>query len=118
MMLRASGWMLGVFSLTEPALPVERIGKTHPQVYPQKKRFLIQSTSWRLQKALSIYGGIALWIFRGDPGLLHSEDHLSTDYRDLSTNWSARRRQWRISLTPTCRMYFVRIIENLASPGI
>ncbi len=118
MAIQASGWMLGVFPLAEPALPVERIGETHPQVYPQKDRFLIQSTSWRLQKAPSIYGGVALWIFEGDPKLLHSRDHLSTDYRDLSTNWSATGRQWGIPLPPTCRRYFVRIIENLENQGI
>jgi hypothetical protein len=87
-----SGWMLGMFPLTEPALPVERIGETHPQVYPQKERFLIQSTSWRLQKAPSIYGGVTLSAVAGHLGLLHSEDHLSTDYRDLSTNSSPGKR--------------------------
>jgi len=105
----ASGWMLGLFPVTEPALPVERIGNTHPQIYPQPERFLIQSTSWRLQKPSSIYGGVSLRVFSINPGLLHSEGNLSTNYRELSTNSSAWKRLWGIPMPPTCRRYFVWI---------
>jgi len=98
MTIYVSGRMLGLLPLTEPALPVEGIRKTHPQIYPQNERFLIQSTSWRLQKSMSIYGGASSRAFSVNPGLLHSEGHLSTNYRELSTNSNPWKRQWGVPL--------------------
>jgi hypothetical protein len=34
-MIHPSFWMLGFIPLKESALPVERIPKTYPQLYPQ-----------------------------------------------------------------------------------
>jgi hypothetical protein len=94
MMIEASGWMLGLLPLTEPALPVERIGNLHPQIYPQEERFLSQSTSWRLPKTPSIYGGLTLSTFPVNSGLLHNERHLSTNYRELSTKYDSGKEPW------------------------
>jgi len=40
MKFHASLWMWGLIPLPEPALPVERIGKNHPQDFPKKCPFL------------------------------------------------------------------------------
>ncbi len=91
-------WMLGWFAVTEPAIPVERIAKTYPQAYPQKRLVFRQSTSWRNSSAVPIFRGLHLWIFLAFFRLLHSEGYLSTKNRDLSTNLSPKITAWGISL--------------------
>jgi hypothetical protein len=39
--IRDSGWILCLIHISEATLPVERIRRTYPQVYPQDKPVLI-----------------------------------------------------------------------------
>src|SRR6476659_6639136 len=96
-----SVWMSGLIVSAHPAFSVDRIGRTHPQVFHRKILVLIQSTSWRFTKSLPIYGGRSERQFWVQPGLLHSEGYLSTDYRELSTNLAVAKPIWGISLPPT-----------------
>ena len=92
--------MLGFLHLTESALPVESIRRTHPQAYPQVDPVFVQSISRRTPKPMPIswgrYLGTNLPFFR----LLHSERHLSTENRELSTNRVLQERKWGDTLPP------------------
>jgi hypothetical protein len=79
-------------------LPVERIGKSHPQVYPQGRLFFTQSTSWMDSNPVPISGGQADWTNPIISGLLHRVTYLSTDYRDLSTAGAFKIGGWGLTL--------------------
>jgi hypothetical protein len=79
-------WILGLFQGKASSLPVERIGKTDPQAYPQEALILILSTSWEAFNTSPISGGGYLSTNLALFGILHSERQLSTKNRGLSTN--------------------------------
>jgi hypothetical protein len=77
--------MLGRFPLTESSFPVDGIGITYPHAYPQETGDMRKTIFWKIVKAQSIYGGIykaPWWI---STRLVHTQRHLSTNNRDLST---------------------------------
>src|SRR5215207_4920042 len=94
MAVHTSPRMFGLFPLIEPVCPVERIGITSQQVYPQAETFLIQSTSWRDSKAPPISGGVHIWIFSTFFRIVHRARYLSTNNRGLSTDWLSRQTGW------------------------
>ena len=100
MAIHDSGWMLGLLPLMEPALPVERIGVSYQQSYPQEKAFSSHPYLGVFTKGTPIYGGPDLWIFSARFGLVHSRRYLSTKYRDLSTVSPSWTGLWGITLPP------------------
>src|SRR5215213_2479551 len=90
--------MLGFLAQPDIPPPVERIGKSHPQVYPQGRLFFTQSTSWTDSNPVPISGGQADWTNPVISGLLHRATYLSTDYRDLSTVGVFKNGGWGFTL--------------------
>ena len=80
-----AGQMLGLDRTIGVGPPVERFGNTHPQVYPQKEP--LPSPFHILEKTEidAHIWGMNFQRFSACFGIVHSEGHLSTNNRGLST---------------------------------
>ena len=85
MQVNTSRRICGLLPLYRAALRVERIGISPQQVFHRRGRSWFQSIFWRVSKHMPISGGMVFKELFDYRELLHSERHLSTDNRDLST---------------------------------
>lgn len=94
-------------STSENVIPVERITKSYPQPYPQKRPLAVHSIFWIESKSSPISGGACPTVILAFNLLLHSEGYLSTKNRELSTVYISAGQLWGITLPPKYRSRFV-----------